>query len=89
MDYTIGVSYQQLQKYESGNNRVSASSLYKIAHILKQPIADFYNFPISEEELPIDVFFFSSKELDFLHAFQKVPKDIQRHIITLCESPAK
>ncbi|WP_156418129.1 helix-turn-helix domain-containing protein [Aureimonas sp. AU4] len=43
----IGVSYQQLQKYESGKNRVSASKLYRIATALTMKIADF--FPVDGE----------------------------------------
>ena len=30
----LGITFQQLQKYESGKNRVSASTLYKIAQVL-------------------------------------------------------
>lgn len=33
--FDLGISFQQLQKYESGQNRVSASKLYEIAKILK------------------------------------------------------
>ena len=39
----LGVSFQQLQKYESGANRVSASRLYDLAHILMSPIAYFFD----------------------------------------------
>lgn len=38
----IGISYQQLQKYESGKNRVSASTLYAIATTLNVPVARFF-----------------------------------------------
>jgi transcriptional regulator with XRE-family HTH domain len=38
----IGVTYQQLQKYESAKNRVSASRLYKIAKELNVPVASFF-----------------------------------------------
>lgn len=38
----IGISYQQLQKYESGKNRVSASTLYDIAITLNVPVARFF-----------------------------------------------
>ena len=37
----IGVSYQQLQKYEKGTNRVSASMLMEISLILNLPIDSF------------------------------------------------
>jgi len=38
----IGVAYQQLQKYELGRNRISASTLYRIAAALQTPIDYFY-----------------------------------------------
>jgi len=38
----IGVTFQQIQKYESGANRVSASRLYDIACALNQPVAFFF-----------------------------------------------
>lgn len=39
----LGVSFQQLQKYESGANRVSASRLFDLAHILMTPISYFFD----------------------------------------------
>ncbi|MGI3779050.1 MAG: helix-turn-helix domain-containing protein [Janthinobacterium lividum] len=39
----LGVSFQQVQKYESGMNRVSASRLYDISKALKTPISFFFS----------------------------------------------
>jgi len=38
----LDVSFQQLQKYEKGMNRVSASKLQKIANALHMPVAAFF-----------------------------------------------
>lgn len=38
----VGVSFQQIQKYERGTNRVSASRLYDIAQALSVPIGYFF-----------------------------------------------
>lgn len=38
----IGVTFQQVQKYEKGTNRVSPSRLQAIAHILGSPAACFF-----------------------------------------------
>ena len=38
----IGVTFQQLQKYETGTNRISASRLAAIASILGVPITFFF-----------------------------------------------
>lgn len=37
-----GVRFQQIQKYESGVNRVAASTLHCIAHALKVPMDYFF-----------------------------------------------
>jgi transcriptional regulator with XRE-family HTH domain len=37
-----GVSFQQIQKYESGKNRISAARLYEICHVLGVPIASMF-----------------------------------------------
>src|SRR6185503_19634705 len=38
----VGVTFQQVQKYESGHNRVSASRLYDISRVLNCPISYFF-----------------------------------------------
>lgn len=38
----LGVSFQQVQKYENGRNRVSASALQKIADILCVPVSTLF-----------------------------------------------
>ena len=44
----LGLTFQQVQKYESGANRVAASRLWEIAGILRMPVA--YFFPKDGEE---------------------------------------
>src|SRR5690242_17103741 len=38
----LGLTFQQVQKYEKGTNRVSASRLQQIAHILQVPESFFF-----------------------------------------------
>lgn len=38
----VGVSFQQIQKYEKGANRIGASRLQKLAHALQVPISYFF-----------------------------------------------
>jgi transcriptional regulator with XRE-family HTH domain len=38
----LGLTFQQIQKYEKGANRIGAGRLYQIAHILGVPIGYFY-----------------------------------------------
>lgn len=38
----LGITFQQIQKYERGSNRVSASMLFEIARILAVNVVDFF-----------------------------------------------
>lgn len=38
-----GITFQQIQKYEAGKNRISASRLYQFARILEAPVAVFFD----------------------------------------------
>ncbi len=38
----VGIRFQQIQKYESGANRVSASRLWELSKALRVPIPYFY-----------------------------------------------
>ena len=45
----VGLTFQQIQKYERGANRIGASRLYQFARILDAPVAYFF------EELPDEI----------------------------------
>lgn len=49
----IGVTYQQVHKYETGRNRVSAAMLHKISNTLRTPIGYFYR-DLDEADEPED-----------------------------------
>ena len=39
---SLGITFQQIQKYEKGTNRVGASRLQAIASVLNAPVAFFF-----------------------------------------------
>ncbi len=39
----LGLTFQQIQKYERGVNRISASRLYQMSHILDVPVSYFFD----------------------------------------------
>src|SRR5256885_14570374 len=43
----VGVTFQQLQKYEKGGNRISAGRLLRAAAALKVPVTAFYSAPLA------------------------------------------
>jgi transcriptional regulator with XRE-family HTH domain len=46
----LGLTFQQVQKYEKGTNRIGASRLQQISHILKVPISFFFEDPLEPTE---------------------------------------
>ncbi len=38
----VGIRFQQIQKYETGANRINASRLWDIAAVMEVPVSDFF-----------------------------------------------
>lgn len=38
----LGITFQQIQKYEAGKNKIAASRLFEIAHQLAVPLEYFF-----------------------------------------------
>ena len=52
----LGLTFQQIQKYEKGINRIGASRLFDLAHVLGVPVQFFYEeAPVGGEPNPLTV----------------------------------
>lgn len=51
---SIGLTFQQIQKYEKGVNRISASRLYQLSHILNVPPAYFFDGISSVDDVTLE-----------------------------------
>lgn len=49
---SLGLTFQQVQKYEKGANRIGASRLYQIARVLSVPVEFFYDGIQVEDGIP-------------------------------------
>ena len=67
----VGIKFQQIQKYETGMNRVSASRLWDIAHALGVDVSFFF------EELKL--YYFFDKKVYNSRVFYKLDKDKRFH----------
>lgn len=79
-----GVSYQQIQKYEMGINRVGIERLHKIAAILHAPLDYFLkDIEIIKEDLP-PYGGLTSMEKKLLRYFREIEdQKIQSQVLTL------
>jgi len=62
----MGLSFQQIQKYESGVNRLNTDKLQAIANILSVPVASFF------EDQPIEALPFSDQERELIESFRSI-----------------
>jgi transcriptional regulator with XRE-family HTH domain len=85
----LGVSFQQVQKYEKGVNRVGASRLQQIATALDVPVTYFFDGDGKQREVESLLFIDSSFSLRLLRAYSKMKdQDVQRQFVSLIESIA-
>ena len=91
----LGVTFQQIQKYEKGTNRVSAGRLKHISRLLQVPMAFFYDSdevePSSETASPTRLFDLLSRRdtLRLVAAFDRVTShDLRRSLVQLMEKIA-
>jgi transcriptional regulator with XRE-family HTH domain len=85
----LGVTFQQIQKYEKGNNRIAASRLEEIADFFKVPMAFFFGQPKNLKQEGQEVFGFldTPQALRLLKAFSKIADHAQRSSL-LCFAEA-
>lgn len=98
---SLGLTFQQVQKYEKGTNRIGASRLQQISHILQVPVAFFFEgAPVvagsrtdgmSEAPSPAYVsdFLATSDGLALTKAFMRIADSkLRRRIVDLVEQIA-
>ena len=83
----IGVTFQQIQKYERGTNRISASRLWEISRVLKVPVSFFFeDFREDDgQQSSTDENAISTEELRLLVAFNRLNKKQQSAILSFLE----
>lgn len=85
----VGIKFQQIQKYETGANRVSASRLWDIADALEVPVSFFFEGLATEEAgevvhtgVPADLL--GDKEaLDLVRSYYAIPENQRRRLFEL------
>lgn len=95
----LGLTFQQVQKYEKGTNRIGASRLQQIANILQVPVSFFFEgapdlgntpSPVGMNEAPspayVSDFLATSDGLALTKAFMRIhDAKLRRRIVDLVE----
>lgn len=86
----VGIKFQQIQKYETGANRVSASRLWDIADALEVDVSFFFEGIKQEDQsddapgskIPTDMM--GDKEaMDLVRSYYSIPENQRRRLFEL------
>ncbi len=85
----VGIKFQQIQKYETGANRISASRLWDIAEALEVPVSFFFEGleetgkdSSGKKSVPADLM--GDKEaLDLVRSYYAIPENQRRRLFEL------
>ena len=86
----LGISFQQVQKYESGANRISGSRLWDISNVLETPVSFFFDgleggVDMNGSESPLD-----RQTLELARAVNAIDDDsVKTQLVRLVKAFAK
>lgn len=90
----IGLTFQQVQKYEKGTNRMGSSRLQQIANTLQVPIAFFFEGSPGQSKLDgkapspayVSEFLSTTEGLSLVRAFVRIKSNkMRRGVVNLVE----
>ncbi len=88
----LGMSYQQVQKYEAGHNRISASRLFELAGHLGKDVSFFYGCMIGEQAQAPDSAVDTTKlmsvpgAIGLLQNYAVMPSETKRAILNIASA---
>ena len=80
----VGIKFQQIQKYETGMNRVSASRLWDIAEALEVPVAHFFEgLDGSTTNQPATDLLADKEAMELVRSYYTIPENQRRRLFDL------
>jgi len=81
---SINLTFQQLQKYERGANRISASQLYQLSKILG--VAPSLFFDGLEQSSTTKILAINKEQVALIQHFEEAPPQIRKAVLTFLKS---
>jgi transcriptional regulator with XRE-family HTH domain len=90
----IGLTFQQVQKYERGSNRISAGTLYRLGQALGVPVGFFFDSydtaPQQDGDIvpvaPVTESAISRREARLLRSWRNAPEAVANEVLALLSS---
>ncbi len=86
----VGVKFQQIQKYETGANRISASRLWDVAEVIDVDISFFFDGLAKKDEeagktQPADTLV-NKEAIDLIRSYYAVPEAQRKRLLDLARA---
>ena len=88
----LGLSFQQVQKYENGKNRVSASMLHHLSEVLDVPVGFFFDDLSADSSTPstiTDDMILRRESLELMRYYYCIDDDLRRNVYELVRQMAR
>lgn len=83
----VGIKFQQIQKYETGANRVSASRLWDISQVLAVPMPFFFDGLETGQPTGTGMDMAANKEaMDLVRVYNAIPETQRRRLFDLARA---
>ncbi len=82
----VGIKFQQIQKYETGMNRVSASRLWDIAEAMEVPVNFFFEgleTKTDESAAPLGDLLADKEALELVRSYYAIPEHQRKRLFDL------
>ncbi|MFD1158905.1 helix-turn-helix domain-containing protein [Roseovarius aestuarii] len=83
----IGIKFQQVQKYEIGSNRVSASKLWEISRVLNVPVAYFFE-DLRQQDTEREDILKDYKATILIASYFKIPQEKRKAVLEFAKALA-
>ncbi len=83
----VGLTFQQIQKYENGMNRMAASRLWQFSLIFGQPISWFFE-GIRKQKRKGEDFHAKRETLQLVRYLSACDPDVQKHLAAMINAVA-
>ncbi len=83
----LDLTFQQIQKYENGMNRIAASRLWQFSLVLGRPISWFFE-GIGARKRKVEDLLAKRETLKFVRYFSACDPDVQKHLAAMINAVA-
>jgi transcriptional regulator with XRE-family HTH domain len=78
---SLGISAAQLQKYETGENRIGGGRLDQMSRVLRIPVAGFFRDPVGSASRSIEIYVETEESVRMVVAFEAITSPTKRRVL--------